>query len=60
MASQCHLSNVPGNLVNDVSEIKQSLHQLREHVSMQDKQIAQCLKNEKETAALLLKLQRDH
>lgn len=55
-----HQPATQGNLFNEVSEIKQSLNQLREHVRLQDKHIAQCLKNEKETATLLLKLQRDH
>lgn len=60
MASQFQMSSSQGTLANDVLEIKQSLNQLREHVRLQDKHIAQCLKNEKGTAALLLKLQRDH
>lgn len=60
MAAQFQMTGPQSNLVNEVSEIKQSLNQLREHSRLQDKQIAQCLKNERETAALLLKLQRDH
>lgn len=55
------MSTQPGfDLAYKVSDLEKSLNRLHEHVRSQDKHIAQCLKNEKETAALLLKLQRDH
>lgn len=61
MASQLYaMSADPGNLTSEMSEMKKSLNYLNEQVKIQGKQIAQCLKNEKDTAALLLKLQRDH
>lgn len=47
-------------LVNKVSDLEHSLNYLHDHVKSQDSHISQCLKNEKETAAMLLKLQRDH
>lgn len=54
-----HVMSHP-ELVSKVSELEKSLNYLHEHVKSQDKHISQCLQNEKETAALLLKLQRDH
>lgn len=48
------------NLAAEITELKKSLNFLHDHVQSQDKQISQCLKNEKETSSLLLKLQRDH
>lgn len=47
-------------LSTKVCDIEKSFDSLREQVKRQDKQIAQCLKNERDTAAALLKLQKDY
>lgn len=61
MATQSQITPIDANnLVSEITELKKSLNYLHEHVRAQDKQISQCLKNEKETASLLLKLQQDH
>lgn len=50
----------PANLVSEITELKKSLSYLHDHVRAQDKKLSQCLKNEKDTSSLILKLQRDH
>lgn len=61
MASQSYtMLTDTGNLASEVMDMKKSLNILNEQVRMQSKQISQCIKNEKETAGMLLKLQRDH
>lgn len=47
-------------LSTKVCGLEKSLNSLRDHVKSQDKQIAQCLQSERETAAALIKLQRDY
>lgn len=55
------MASQPGfDLIQKVSDLEKSLSRLHDHVRSQDKHISQCLKNERETASLLLKLQRDH
>lgn len=48
------------NMPAKVHELEKSLGSLRELVAKQGKQIAQCLQNERDTAAALLKLQKDY
>lgn len=43
-----------------VCGIEKSINSLREQVKRQEKQIAQCIKNERDTAAALYKLQKDY
>lgn len=60
MANQFVNSSPQTDLTNRVGDLERSLSYLHDHVKSQDKHISKCIKNEKETAALLLKLQRDH
>lgn len=48
------------SLSNKLAGMQLSIEQLQSYVREQDKQIAQCIKHDKSTATLLVKLQRDY